>query len=182
MDDRDTVRDLQEANESLEEAFYHLYWLRMSLVRARHYITEAQATLVKGGKGQDKGKGKGKSNDGKGKDGKGKGKDGEDGKGKGKDGEDGKGKGYGKAGSSHNLRILLIYLLRSLCGQDAGHHESMVSSILSSGKLDHNFPGGRGSSSSRTEPFNYFRPPTPGIPVRYQGTGGVTNTPTTPDP
>ena len=106
---RDVQRDLAEAQDSIDHALYHMHWFRMSLIRARHYIAEAQNALDEG-KGQDKGKGKGKS-----KDGKGKGKDnGEEqvkgGFGKGKD----KGKGYGKATSSHNLRILLIYLLRSL--------------------------------------------------------------------
>ena len=58
---RDVQRDLAEAQDSIDHALYHMHWFRMSLIRARHYITEAQAALDEG-KGQDKGKGKGKDN------------------------------------------------------------------------------------------------------------------------
>ena len=81
---RDVQRDLAEAQDSIDHALYHMHWFRMSLIRARHYITEAQAALDEG-KGH-KGNGKGKGHKG-------------DGKGKGKDkGED---KGYGKGASRH---------------------------------------------------------------------------------
>ena len=91
---RDTERDMAEAQESLEEAFRHLHWLMMAIIRVRYYLTQAQT---------GKGDGKGNKGDGKGNKGDGKGQD------------KGKGKGYGKPASSHNLRTLLIYLLRSLC-------------------------------------------------------------------
>ena len=86
-------RAIQEAAESLDQVFHHMHFAMLGLLRLQHYLNQAQAEGKGNNKGQansiDKGGGKGKGKEHK-----------------------GDGKGYGKAVSSHNLRILLIHLSR----------------------------------------------------------------------
>ena len=186
---RDVQRDLEEAQDSIDQAFHHLHWFRLALVRARHYITEAQNALDEGKGHKGNGKGKGHKGDGKGK--------GHNGKGKGDKG-DGKGdKGDGK-GASRHLRSMSVISCDRSCfpgitlpleiGEVVpGSHESLPS-----------FPPARGRSRSRSrrpEPSgasSSTAPPTypaPGCPrpawlrrADENNTRRPTGTPTTPAP